>query len=319
MTLGPAIDTIKEWSTLLCLLTAACSTMPDVDIMINEGSSGTVYIERIPDARFLAAHPVVLDREIIARTLRGIYVRSESSTLQTLITSNQSTTRALSDGDVDYLAPHIVTALSKAVADQRVGFRVTRPAPPISRSNQGGAAIGSSDPIPGPGTETTEGNLYAFGTSLHVTLTKYRHRPESPNTINMPNRHLPDDTGLRLTDVFFYPPEARRPDSYQPNKLLGEPLMTTLVIDYKLLGRLPASMLAPPPPKAAEGDKATPAVAAPSAASEDAVREQKALKELESLKEEMQQLKRQMERQQEEMERLKKSPKNKKGDSTPSP
>jgi len=304
------------------LLVSACSTVPDVDIMINESNEGAVYVERIPDARFVAAHPVKLDREVIARTLRGIYVRTESSTLQTLFTSNQSTTRALSNGDVDYLAPHIVKALSQAVSDQRVGFRVVHPAPLITRSNQGGAAIGSSDPIPGPGFETTEGNLYAFGTSLNVTLTKYRHRPESPNTINMPNRRMADDTGLKLTDVFFYPPDARRPDSYQPSKLLGEPLTTTLVIDYQLLAKLPASMLVPPLPKAPEADKATQpaAVAAPGAAvptaNEDALREQKALKEVESLKEEMQQLRRQMEQQQAEMEKLKEKPK-KKGSTQP--
>src|SRR6185436_17092846 len=141
------------------------------------------------------------------------------------------------------------------------------PAPLITRSNQGGAAIGSSDPIPGPGFETTEGNLYAFGTSLNVTLTKYRLRPESPNTINIPNRRMADDTGLKLTDVFFYPPDARRPDSYQPSKLLGEPLTSTLVIDYQLLAKLPASMLIPPPPKTAGSEAAgSPAAPKPTAA-----------------------------------------------------
>ena len=315
-----ARNTVGGWLLgMAAVWLTACSTMPDVDIMVNESPTGAVYIERIPDARFQAAHPIKLDREVIARTLRGVYVRTETSTLQTIFSSSlhPNVGRAFSDQDVDYLAPHIVTALSQAVADQRVGFRVVHPASAITRSNQGGAAIGSSDPIPGPGYETTEANLYAFGTSLNFTLTKFRHRPESPDTINMPNRRMPDDTGLKLTEVAFYPPDARRPESYQPSKLLGEPLTTTLVIDYQLLAKLPASMLVPPVPKA-ESEKEKPA-AKPAAATgeaspstkEDAAREQKALKEMEAIKEDMQRLRRQMEQQQEEMDKLKEKSKKK--------
>jgi hypothetical protein len=301
-------------------LLAGCAGHAELDIMINESPQGAVYIERIPDPKFQAAHPIKLEKEVIARTLRGIYVRSESSTLQTVFSSETKQERAFSDGDVAYLAPHITTALTQAVADQRVGFRVMHPAPLIKRSNQGGAGVGSSDPLPGAGMETTEGNLYAYGTSLNVTLTMFRHRPERPDTINMPNRRMPDDTGLKLTDISFYPPDARRPESFQPSKLLGEPLFTTLVIDYQLLAKLPSSLLTPPSPQAAEGDKSgqPPKSAAPAAAvppsTEEAVREQKTLQELESLKEEMQKLRRQMEEQQEEMEQLKAKPKKKQKD-----
>ena len=304
--------------TVFCFLLGSCATGAEMDIMLQESPKGAVYIERIPDSKFQAAHPIKLEREVIARTLRGLYVREDRSTLQTIYSSSSETgvVRPFSDDDVDYLAPLIVTGLSKAAPDQRIGFRVTHAAPLITRSTTGGAAIGSSDPPPSPGLETTEANLYAYGTSLHLTLTKYRGRPERPDTINMPNRRFPNDTGLTLTEVFFYPTEARRPESYQPSKLLGEPLLTTLVIDYQLLAKLPSSMLIPPappekapkpaplvPPPAAEGGAPPPAAA---------TQDQPAAKDIETIKAEMGDLRRQMQKQQEEMEKLKGSPKGKK-------
>lgn len=301
------------------LLLGGCATGAEMDIMIQESPKGAVYIERIPDPKFQAAHPIKLEREVVARTLRGLYVREDRSTLQTIFASSTETgvARPFSDDDVDYLAPLIVTGLSQAAADQRIGFRIVRPAPLITRSKMGGAAIGSSDPIPSSGMETTEANLYAYGTSLHLTLTKYRLRPDRPDTINMPNRRLPDDTGLKLTEVFFYPKEARRPEGYQPSKLLGEPLLTTLVIDYQLLAKLPPSMLTPPAPpeKAPKPAPALPPPAAeavvpppPAAATQD----QPAAKDLETIKAEMEDLRRQMQKQQEEMEKLKGVPKERK-------
>jgi hypothetical protein len=294
------------------LLLGGCTTAAEMDIMIQESPKGAVYIERIPDTKFQAAHPIKLDYEVIARTLRGLYVREDRSTLQTIFASASETgvVRPFSDEDVDYLAPLIAAGLSQAAADQRIGFRVTRQAPLITRSKMGGAAIGSSDPIPGTGTETTEANLYAYGTSLHLTLTKYRLRPDRPDTINMPNRRLPDDTGLKLTEVFFYPPEARRPESYQPSKLLGEPLLTTLVIDYQLLAKLPSSRLTPPLPP--EQPRTTTPVGAPPSAEDRppaptaaTTEDQQAAKQLQSIKAEMEELRQQMQKQQEEMEKMK--------------
>jgi hypothetical protein len=300
-------------------LVSSCAERVNLAIMVDESPRGAIYIARIPDSNFQAAHPIKLEREVIARTLRGIYVREDRSTLQTLFSGSSETdvVRPFSDEDVDYLAPLIVTGLSQAAADQRIGFRVLRPAPSITRSKMGGAAIGSSDPPPSSGLETTEANLYAYGTSLHLTLTKYRLRPDRPDTINMPNRRLPDDTGLKLTEVFFYPGEARRPEGYQPSKLLGEPLLTTLVIDYQLLAKLPSSMLLIPPAPPEKAPKPAPLVPPPAAEGgapplpASATQDQPAAKDLETIKSEMEDLRRQMQKQQEEMEKLKSSPKSK--------
>jgi hypothetical protein len=288
--------------------------------MILEGPKGAVYIERIPDTKFQAAHPVKIEREVIARTLRGVYARTETSVIQSVLfnSGDSAVARAFSDEDVDYLAPLIVKGLSQAASDQRIGFRVAHPAPMIARSLGGGAAIGSSDPVPSAGRETTAANLYAYGTSLHVTITKYRYRPDRPDTINMPNRRLPDDTGLKKTEIFFYPVEARRPDAYQPTKLLGEPLFTTLVIDHQMLAKLPPAMLVPPAPKTAEPDKTvmpgngkpspSPAKTESLPAGSFSSTDQQTVKDMDALKAQMEELRRQMQQQQEEMEKLKDNP-----------
>jgi len=252
-------------TTAACVLVAGCASAPETDVMIQRGPNGAVYIERVLDPGFQAAHPITLEREVVARTLRGVYVRGEEPTL----------VRVFSDSDIEFLAPLIATGLSRAASDQRVGFRVGEVA-----------------------SATTEAILYAYGTSLHLTLTKYRGQSDQP-----------DDTVLKLTEVLFYPTEARRPEGYQPAKLLGEPLLTTLVIDYQLLAKLPSSMLTPPvPPEKAP--KPAPSVPPPAAESgmpppAAATQDQQATKDLETIKSEMEDLRRQMQKQQEEMEKLK--------------
>ena len=122
------------------------------------------------------------------------------------------------------------------------------------------------------------------------------------------------------------PAEARRPETYQPFKLLGDPHLTTLVIDHQLLAKLPASMLIPPAPKtddqkkpadAATAGGSSPKTEAP-APPPSSAQDQQAVKQLEALKQEMEQLRRQMQQQQEEMEKLKEQkPKKKKPEGTP--
>src|ERR1044071_7649026 len=82
------------------LLAAGCATHPEVDIMVNESPQGAVYIERIPDSKFQAAHPIKLEKDVIVRTLRGIYVHSETSTLQTIFSNEPVMMRAFSDREV---------------------------------------------------------------------------------------------------------------------------------------------------------------------------------------------------------------------------
>ena len=78
--------------------------------------------------------------------------------------------------------------LPELASDQQVGFHVIQIGTPI-HSQSGGVTFCLSDlrspgvceseqPQGGTSAETTGGSLYAYGRSLYLTLTEYRHRAE---------------------------------------------------------------------------------------------------------------------------------------------
>jgi hypothetical protein len=282
--------------------------------MIHESQKGAVYLERIPDRKFQAAHPIKLEPSLLARVLRGVHVQDEKGTIQTLFAAQPKAVPAFSEEEVAFLASLIATALTQAAPDQRVGFRVSHLVSP-SYSQTVGAGVGSSEPpLSLSQLETTSGTIYAHGLSLHLTLTQYRHRPQRPDTISSPNRYYPDPTGLNRRDVTFVPEAARRPDTYRQSSLLADPDLTTLVIDYELLAKLPAQGPALPAstaarsPVASPSDAAAPAEqAAPTAEELQSVKELIIKKdmELEALKEELRSLRRQLTEQEAEPQKSK--------------
>ena len=213
---------------------SACSTGPEVDVTIHESPQGAVYLERIADRSFQAAHPIKIDSNTIALVMGGVLVRDDQGALQNFFAGKPDARRAFSDNEVAYLAPLISDGLKRAAADQQVGFRVEQIGAP-GYSERVGAGVGSSEP---PLTlhprESTTGTIYAYGRSLYLTLTQYRYRQEPATTINMANRRIPDATGLVNHTVSFVPEAAKRPDSYHDARSTDK----TLVIDYELLARL---------------------------------------------------------------------------------
>src|SRR5437867_3224655 len=224
-----------------CLFVVDCATTPALDVMIEEAPKGAVYLERIPDRSFQAAHPIKLEQGLIARVLSGVIVLDEKTTLQNVFSTKIAPLRVFSDDDIAFLAPLIAKAFAQAAPDQQVGFRVINLAP-VSYSQKEGAALGSSEPpLQLHPQETTSGNLLAHGRSLHFTLTQYRHRPERADTIGMANRRLPDPSGLNQRDIVFVPAAAQRPDGYKQSTIFGSLPAATFAIDYELLAKLPKS------------------------------------------------------------------------------
>lgn len=289
---------------IICLLigsvvaSSACSTRPEVDVTLHESPQGAVYLERISDRSFQAAHPIRIDSNTIALVLRGVLVRSDQGILQNLLAGKPDALRAFSDDDVAYLAPLISDGLMRAAADQQVGFRIEQIGLP-GYSERVGAGVGSSEP---PLTlrprETTTGVIYAYGRSLYLTLTQYRYRQEPATTISMANRRIPDASGLVNHTVSFVPEAAKRPDSYHDARSTDK----TLVIDYELLAKLPpassgsasaqSSTTPAPPPASTSGN--------PEPAKKDS--------DIEALRKELQEIKRQLAEQ--EAERARSQPKN---------
>jgi hypothetical protein len=268
--------------TGVTLALTACATAPDLDVTIHESNRGAVYMERIPERSFHAAHPITLSADTMARILRGVVVKDNRGVLGKLAGSKQESTRAFGDEEVDYLTPLLVEGLTKAASDQQVGFRVVQ-AGAQSQSQSAGTVFCLSDVrFPGvcdseqkPGTiseQSTEGSLYAYGQSLYLTLTAYRHRTEQAETSTLANRRLSSPAGFLNRTVHFVPESAKRPDSYRTARSTD----TTLVIDYGLLATLPVT----PDIRPAPSQSPTPVKGDPSQRDADMDELRKELKEI---------------------------------------
>ena len=233
--------------TGITLALSACATGPDLDLTIQESERGAVYVERFPDRSFQAFHPMSLSADTMARVLRGVVVKDSRGLLGNLVAGKPEVVRAFRDEDVEYLAPLLVEGLTRAASDQQVGFHVIQIGTLNSPQSVGPVFCLSSVRFPGtcsseqplgPGAaESTKGSLYAYGRSLYLTLTEYRHRLEQAETINMANRRISNPTGLANRTVHFVPESAKRPDSYRT----AQSTDATLVIDYDLLSTMPAA------------------------------------------------------------------------------
>lgn len=219
-------------------LVSGCEAGPR-QTLLEESPKGTVFLERVPDRSFQAAHPLKIDIEVAGRVLRGVYVREPGA---------PTWVRLLSDEEIAFAAPRLADALLRASANQRVGFRL-----PSGRG----------------------ATLYGYGRSLHLAV---------------------DPAGSEQ-EVLFFPEAARRPESYRETGILGEEPRLSVVVNYELLGKLPASMLAP----AAEGAQpGKPAGPGPTPRAERVGTE-----ELEALKAELQSLRERIAGQEVEIQGLK--------------
>src|SRR5262245_32280410 len=123
------------------LIFSACSTGSELETKIDESPQGAVYLKRITDRSFQAAHPIKIDSGTIALVLSGIRIRESQD-------ASPDVRRAFSGSEVGYLAPFISDGLRRAASDQQIGFRVDRGSP-----RESAALV-----------------LYAYGRSLYVTL-----------------------------------------------------------------------------------------------------------------------------------------------------
>lgn len=187
----------------ITLTLSACATGPELDVTIRESDQGAVYVERIPDRSFRAAHPITLSVDTMARVLRGVGVKEDRGPIGNIVIGRPEAVRAFRDEDIQFLAPLLAEGLAKAAADQQVGFRLVR-----------------SEMY-----EATKGSLYAYGQSLYLTV---------PWLIPL-TRNGAAEPALPPT-LLFIPESAKRQDTIR-NARSTE---MTLVIDYGLLTSLPA-------------------------------------------------------------------------------
>lgn len=200
----------------ITLTLSACATRPELDLTIHESDRGAVYVERIPDRSFRAAHPITLSVDTMARVLRGVAVKEDRGLFGNIIIGRPAAVRAFRDEDILFLAPLLAEGLTRAASDQQVGFRVIQP--------------GMS--------ELTKGSLYAYGRSLYLTV---------PWLIPLSGTGAGGPTPPPT--ILFIPESAKRSDTYRDARSTE----MTLVIDYGLLASPPTDSEAPPPGQAPTG------------------------------------------------------------------
>src|SRR5438094_1303385 len=151
-----------------CSLTTGCASVTG---NIHQSSRGSVYLEEVSDWSFEATHPISIDPITLADVCRGVQIQERKSTFRTTSDMEPKAVRAFSDDEVEFLAPLLATALSKADPEEIVGFRLVQPA--------------------AAGTVGTAGTLYVHGSYLYLSLTQYRS-----NSFCNSGRQLSGSSGL---------------------------------------------------------------------------------------------------------------------------
>lgn len=280
---------------VLSLWVAGCATGSQRDVTIQESVRGGVYLERISTRQFQATHPIRLAPALIAKSLQGVQIQEGKGLLQSLSAQQNRSISVFSQEDIALLAPAIADALSRAASDQQVSFRIVQ-AGTIDGRDRTGAGVGSGTASPQRNQDsTTAGRLFVYGRSLYLTIYQFRYHTEPADTINMPNRRLPEPTGLRNRTVLFTPESALRPDIYAP-PFATEDGLTTLVIDYDALAKTPTVALPPPPTVSEPTPPVAPILAPPLHEDVQQIKDQMKQKELEveELRKELQEIKRQL-------------------------
>jgi hypothetical protein len=267
----PARRRIQPYLCTLLLL-SACSSGSELTTKVDESSQGAVYLTRVSDRSFQAAHPIKIDPTVIALVLNGILIRDDQGT-------TREVRRVFSGSEVGYLAPIISEGLRRAAPDQQVVFRGGPSGGPASPSRS------ASDPSDPHLHVSPSGVMYAYGRSLYVTLPQYPSRPEAATTANG------TVTGSPNRSMSFIPEAAKRADSFLDTSSTGN----TLVIDYELLAMLPAASL-----PSASAPSAPPSQPAVSGGQTDPPKRDA---EIEALRKELQEIKKQLAEQEAERAR----------------
>jgi len=306
----------------LSLIMAGCAGTLSPDKTIHQDPRSAVFLQNVSDRSYRAAHPIKLEETTVASVLRGVHTEKKAE-LTTLLLGRAlksyvpSLTRAFSEDDIAILTPYLTTALAQAAPKLAVGFLLHYTPCIPTQPQKVGAAVGSEPPLAGHIVETTTGHLFADGLSLHLTLTLYRYVPGKAEKIDVDPRPLPDADGLRDLDVKFLPETAVRPETSGWFGLFDDSDDRTLVIDYQLLAKLPASPPEPArtaTPPAAQPVPPTPVLVAPPLQPAPTMPEPagKSDPDLQAFKEELKALQKKVDKQNAELQKLKKSPKKKK-------
>ncbi len=201
-----------------CLLPTGCLWSPQLTGLIHESPDGTVYLEEIPDLAFEARHPIAVDPDSIEHLLQGVEIQEGTKGTVTRKAGASGGTAVFSNREVKFLAPLLSAALASAGPEHQIAFR--------------SSDSGSSKP------EVTAGTLYAYRSSLYLTLTHFRYTPRTDIKWYEAKQRLPFSTTLSKQNVRFMSESVGRPAKVRPPGAPFTPMFTTLAIDYRNLSQV---------------------------------------------------------------------------------
>ncbi len=199
---------------------AACAIPPIPSRVVYEDPVNFVrtetdfsVLEDIPETHF--SHPIDISPKTMAAILKGLMVRDRGPWLQRWIVGVTEDTPAFQEREVEFLAPKLADALSRARHTERVAFYLSYPQTSIKR-------------------EITTGGVYVRGHELHVMLANHRVIYGIPAYGMVYDRRYPlMPTAPKIFELTFVQPDAIVPtQSSLLSRLLGaEP--DELVIDLQ--------------------------------------------------------------------------------------
>lgn len=206
---------------LLLLVTAAvgegCASSPP-PIVIHDSAKASVYLEPLHGSGAPASHPMSLGSPTLARVVAGLRVQQQEGLLQTLLAGTPKKEAVFARDEVQFLAPLLDAALTRASSHQAVRFHTLR----------------TND----LGTQRSGGTLYVKDQAVYLTLTEFRVTSGGTHVLTKAGRRGRDATGLRQKTVLFVPEGVERTDAAPPRAVDGPPHLKTFVIDYALLAKL---------------------------------------------------------------------------------
>ena len=152
---------------ILTLAVTGCSGMPQVETTIHQNERGIVSLRTFADPTVKATHPKTLEPFILARALRGLYVKEEKAMLGELIDGEAVKRPTFTDEQIVFLAPLLATALAQATDEEQITFSLIDYMQSKKRQ--------------------TKGVLYVSEPALHLTLTQFQVSAERPTLLSRPS------------------------------------------------------------------------------------------------------------------------------------
>jgi len=276
----------------LSILFVGCSWTPQVETVLFDESQGYVSLRTLPEGMFRANHPIDIPEAVLARTLRGISMKKKFRLLQNLFAGGSKEQRVFSMKQVEFLAPQLAGALSKATPEELIYFR-------SYTTSEGDSPF-------------IEGSLLVHGSSLLFSWSDQRTRTqELPKQGRPPILSAADPAHLQSSMVFFSPKEARRDGALPAGTDSNVFHQHVIAVDFHQLAGLPVQ--APESSGDAGGDgvkssgKPGNSMAFPQTDAFPTVQtgENKTNDAMQELQKQMKDLKKEMKKQQKEIQRLK--------------